>query len=76
MQFENKGLLIGIWIFVPNVAIEWVVLLLHIWEVPASTLGPEIGCGFSQSLQAYAGVISVIRPPSPQHLFKFIIYSR
>jgi hypothetical protein len=26
-----------------NIVVEWLVLLLCIWEVPGSNLGPEIG---------------------------------
>jgi hypothetical protein len=28
---------------VPSVAVEWLALLLCIWEVPGSNLGPETG---------------------------------
>jgi hypothetical protein len=40
-----------------------VKILLRIWEVPVSNLGPEAGysdwvsCGFSQALRANAGII-------------------
>jgi hypothetical protein len=26
-----------------NAVVEWLALLLHIWEVPGSNVGPEIG---------------------------------
>jgi hypothetical protein len=50
-----------------NVGVEWVAILTHIPEVPDSNLGkefgyPEVFHGFSQYLQAYAGIVSQIRP--------------
>jgi hypothetical protein len=47
-------------ILLPNVVVECLTLLLRIWEVPGSNLGPETGCpdafyGFPQSLQENSG---------------------
>jgi hypothetical protein len=46
----------------PNVVFMWLTLLIHIWEVPGSNLGPETGypkvfCGFTQPLQANARIV-------------------
>jgi hypothetical protein len=47
----------------PNVMVKWLTLLLRIWEVPGSSLGPETGypdesfCGFPQSLQVNSRII-------------------
>jgi hypothetical protein len=51
-------------ILVPNVMVEWLTLLLCIWEVPGSNLGPQqpailfegFHC-FPQSLQANARIL-------------------
>jgi hypothetical protein len=44
-----------------NVVVEWSTFLLCIWEVPGSDLSletsyPEVFHGFTQSLQANAGI--------------------
>jgi hypothetical protein len=47
----------------PNVMVEWLTLLLHIWEVTGSNLDPETSYthqdfrGFLRSLQANAGIV-------------------
>lgn len=53
----------------PNVAIEWVILMLLLTrEIPVSNLGPETYTPdegsrvFSQFLQANSGIVSQIRP--------------
>jgi hypothetical protein len=45
----------------PNVTVEWLALLIHIWNVPSSNLGPETVCPevfrcLPQSFQANAGI--------------------
>jgi hypothetical protein len=46
----NVFILVFSIVFVPNVVVEWLTLLLRIWEVLGSNLGPETGypdLGFS-----------------------------
>jgi hypothetical protein len=62
---HRKKILVNIWErkVTPNIAAQWWALLLHIREVPGPNVDPETGCserssrGFTQSLQANAGIV-------------------
>jgi hypothetical protein len=62
-----------------NGAVEWVALLLRIFESPISDLGSETGyfevsLGIPQSLQLNARIILQIITRLPSQTFHFIIY--
>jgi hypothetical protein len=52
----------------PTVAVEWLILLLHVREILGSNLGPETGSsrrgflGFPQSFHSNTGIVPSVKP--------------